>query len=137
MRSLLSGALFLAALSGIGCKTTTTVTLAELNALKPERAWVREGGNSMVIVDGPQVVGDTIVGYVNGVYEEMPSDKFSQIVVQKNATTRTLLLVGAVTVGFGGMIYALIGSTGGDKYLGSDYCEEHPFDPDCDSGASN
>ena len=28
MRSLLIGALFLAALSGVGCKTTTTVTLA-------------------------------------------------------------------------------------------------------------
>lgn len=133
MRSLLSGALFLAALSGIGCKTTTTVTLAELNALKPERAWVREGGNSMVIVDGPQVVGDTIVGYVNGVYEEMPSDKFSQIVVQKNATTRTLLLVGVLTAGFGGMVYALIGGKGDTGYGGSDYCEEHPEDPICDS----
>lgn len=131
MRSLLGCALVLAALAGAGCKTTAPVTLAELNALKPERAWVTEGGKSVIIVDGPQVVGDTIVGYVNGVYEEMPSEKFSQIVVEKNATGRTILLVGVITAGFGGMMYALLGSSSSEKYKGSDFCEEHPEDPDC------
>lgn len=133
MRSLLGCTLVLAALSGIGCKTTAPVTLAELNALKPERAWVTESDKSITIVEAPQVVGDTIVGYVNGVYEEMPSTKFSQIVVEKNATTRTILLVGAATVGLGGMIYALIGGKGDTAYGGPDYCEEHPEDPICDS----
>lgn len=133
MRSLLGCALALAALSGIGCKTTTTVTLAQLNALKPERAWVTEGGKSVVVVDGPQVVGDTIVGYVNGVYEEMPASTFNQIVVEKAATTRTILLVGAITAGFGGMVFALVGGKGDTGYGGADFCDEHPEDPACAS----
>jgi hypothetical protein len=107
------------------------IALNELNALKPEVAWVTEGDKSVVLVTGPQVVGDTLVGYVNGVYEEMPAAQLQQVVVQRPATTRTVLLVSALTVGFGGMVYALTGAHGGDKYVGSDYCEEHPEDPAC------
>jgi hypothetical protein len=107
------------------------VTLDQLNALRPERAWVTEGDQTVVVVSGPQVVGDTLVGYVNGVYEEMPTAQFKQVLVRRPATAKTVLLVGAITAGFGAMVYALIGSSDPGKYLGSDYCEENPSDPDC------
>ena len=88
-------------------------------------------GPVIVLVRGPQVIGDTLVGYINGVYEEMPSAHLKQVLVEAPATTRTVLLVSAITVGLGGMIYALLGTSSGDKYVGSDYCEEHPEDPAC------
>ena len=41
--------------------------------MKPLKAWITEKDQTVVMVAGPQVVGDTLVGYINGVYEEMPA----------------------------------------------------------------
>jgi len=131
MRSSTGCALLLAAISSVACHTRKPIALNELNALRPEQAWVTEGDKTVILVTGPQVVGDTLVGYVNGVYEEMPAAQLTQVVVQRPATTRTVLLVSGITVVFGGMVYALTGARGGDKYLGEDYCDEHPEDPAC------
>jgi len=131
MRSIMGCTLLLAALASAACHTMKPITLDQLNALKPERAWVTECDKSVILVANPQVVGDTLVGYVNGTYEEMPAAQFKQVVVQAPATTRTVLLVGAVTAAFGGMVYALIGGKGNTVYGGSDYCEEHKEDPIC------
>ena len=131
MRPILGCTLLLAALSSAACHTMKPITLDQVNLLKPQRAWVTEADQTVVLVANPQVVGDTLVGYVNGTYEEMPAAQFKQVIVQAPATAKTVLLVGAVTAGFGGMVYALIGGHGGDKYVGSDYCEEHPEDPAC------
>lgn len=131
MRSIMVWALLLAGLSGAACSTKKTVTMDELNAMKPLKAWVTEKDKSVVLVAGPQVVGDTLVGYINGVYEEMPAAQLTQVMVETPAKTRTYLLVGGITVAVGGMVYALIGANSSEKYVGSDYCEEHPEDPDC------
>ena len=88
--------LLFVALASAACHTKKAVTMAELSALKPERAWVTETNQTVVVVDGPQVVGDTLMGYVNGVYEEMPATEFKEVVVQKPATGKTVLLVGAI-----------------------------------------
>lgn len=130
MRLKIPCTLLFAALLSAACHTKRPVTMAELNALKPERAWVTETNQTVLIVDGPQVVGDTLVGYVNGVYEEMPATQFKELVVEKNATGKTVLLVGAITVGFGGMVYALLGSGHSDA-VDPSYCEEHEEDPAC------
>src|SRR5882672_3104212 len=110
MRTLVVGSLLLAALAGVACKTMKPITLAELNALKPPRAWVTANDQSVVLVSGPQVVGDTLVGYVNGAYEEMPSAQLKQVVVQKPANTRTAVLAVGIAVGIGGFVYAITGS---------------------------
>lgn len=123
-------ALLLGAFSSAACKTMKPVTLDQLNVMKPDRAWVTEGDESVVLVEGPQLVGDTLVGYVNGKYEEIPTAQFKQVVVKKAATTRTVLLVSAIAVGFGGMAYAMTGGGGSNKYT-PDYCEEHGEDPGC------
>jgi hypothetical protein len=131
MRTVMGCALLLAALASAACHTMKPIPLDQVNVLKPDRAWVTEGDQSVILVATPQVVGDTLVGYVNGKYEEMPAAQFKQVVVQRPATTRTVLLVSSITVVFGGMVYALTGAHGGDKYVGSDFCEEHPEDPAC------
>jgi len=101
--------------------------------MSPLKAWITEKDQTVVMVAGPQVVGDTLVGYINGVYEEMPAAQLQQVMVETPAKTRTYLLVGGITVALGGMVYALIGGAGDTKYGGPDYCDEHPEDPICDS----
>jgi len=126
----MGSALLLATLSSAACHTMKPVTMAELSAMHPQKAWVTETDQSTVVVNGPEVVGDTLVGYVKGVYEEMPSSQLKQVLVEKPATSRTVLLVSAITVGFGGMVYALTGSGSGGKGQ-SDFCDKHPDDPTC------
>ena len=130
MRLALACTMLLAALASAACHTMSPVTLAQLSAMKPDRAWLK-ASDSVMVMQGPQVVGDTLVGYVNGVYEEIPTSQVGQMIVQVPAKTRTILLAVGITVGIGGFAYAITGATGGDKYKGSDYCEEHPEDPDC------
>ena len=130
MRWTMGCALLLTTLSSAACHTMKPVTMAELNAMHPQKAWVTESDQSVVVVSGPEVVGDTLVGYVKGVYEEMPSAQFKQVMVEKPATTKTVLLVSAITVGFGGMVFALAG--GGSSGKGqSDFCDKHPDDVTC------
>ena len=131
MRSTVAATLLIAAaLTTAACHTMKPVSMAELNALKPERAWATEANQTVVVVEGPQVVGDTLVGYVNGVYEEMLATRFKEAMVEKPATQKTALLVGALAVGFGGMVYALTGS-GESRGVDPSYCEEHEEDPAC------
>ena len=130
MRPILVCALLLAALVGAACKTMKPVTLEQLNVLKPERAWLTEKDQTVILVSKPQVVGDTVVGYVNGKYEEMPSSQFTRVVVQKGATSRTVLLVAVIAAGFGGMAYALTGG-GATNKCDPSYCEEHAEDVCC------
>ena len=133
MRTILVGTLLLAALSSAACKTMKPVTLDQLNAMKPNRAWVTSTDQSVVLVSGPQVVGDTLVGYVNGTYEEIPSAQLKQVVVQRPASTRTALLVATIAVGMGGFIYAITGSGGNGGRTQSDFCDKHPEDPSCNN----
>ena len=131
MRPILVCALLLAAVASAGCHTRKSIALDQVNALKPEQAWVTETDQSVILVTTPQVVGDTLVGYVNGVYEEMPAARLKDVVVSRPATTRTVLLVSAIAIGFGGFAYAVAGAVGGNKYIGADFSDETPEDPAC------
>ncbi len=78
MRPTWTCALLLTALAGVACHTVKPVTLDELNAIRPERAWLTQSDQSVVIISDPQVVGDTVVGYINGAYEELPATSSSR-----------------------------------------------------------
>ena len=133
MRLIIGCALLLAALTSAACHIMKPVTLDQLVALKPDRVWVTDADQSVLIVAGPiNVLGDTLVGYVNGKYEEMPTGSLKQFVVQSPAKTRTVLLVAALAVGFSGFAYAVAGS-GASKTLnsGAGDCDKHPEDPGC------
>jgi hypothetical protein len=134
MRVTIGCTLLVASLASAACHTMSPVTLDQVGALKPDRLWVTESDRSVVVVTGPiNVAGDTLQGYINGKYEEMPTTELKQLVVQKPATTRTVLLVSAVAVGFGGFIFALTGSSGAATRGQTDFCDKHPDDPTCTS----
>jgi hypothetical protein len=107
------------------------VTMDQLNVMKPDRAWLTESDQTVILVSGPQVLGDTVVGYVNGHYEEMPVAQFTKVLVRTGSTPKTVLLVAVVAAGFGGMALALTGAKGDTKQCDSSYCEEHPEDMCC------
>ena len=134
MRPAMSCALVLAALSGAACHVKRPVTLEQLVVIKPERAWVTQADQSVVLLTGPlNVAGDTLQGYLNGTFEEIPGSRLKQVIVQRSAPGRTVALSVAVGVGLVGFAYALTGG-GGRGVEQSDTCDKHPELPQCANG---
>ncbi len=132
MRPAMSCALILAALSSIGCRAMKPLTLDEMVAIKPARVWVTQPDGSVIIVNGPQVLGDTLVGYVNGTYQEIPAaHQLTQVRARRPAPGRTVLLSVAIAVGVGGFAYALTGAGSSGEMKPGGICDERPEDPLC------
>ena len=126
MRAAMGSALIVAALASAACHTMAPVTMAQLSVMKPDRAWLTEG-SEVKLIQGPQVVGDTVVGYINGQYEEVPSAQINKMIVQQPAKGRTALLAVGIGVGLGGFFYAITGAGGsGIKNATAGDCDKHP-----------
>jgi len=136
MRPLIGCALLLAALSSAGCRTMKPVTLDQLTALGPDRVWVTESDQSVVLLDEPRVVGDTLVGYIGRKHERLPSENLKQIRVRRSAPIRTTLLALGVVGGLGGLLFVAGGSgqsrLQGPASGGSADCYKHPDQPGCE-----
>jgi hypothetical protein len=127
MRAPLALALVVTTLSSVACHTLAPVKLDQLGTMKPSRAWVTLGDKSVVEISGPQVLGDTLVGYVNGVYQELPASTVTGVQVQKAATGKTVALVAASTIAFGGFAYLITSSASSSDSKGpSIECQENP-----------
>jgi len=111
------------------------VTLDQLSGINTDRAWVTKPDSSVVVVYVPQVVGDTLKGYVNGEEKQLPSTVVKQVIVRRPAPARTLLLIGGVAVGLGAAFATLSGS--GEYKMPTSIagqpgdCDKHPEDPIC------
>jgi hypothetical protein len=75
------------------------VTLDQMSVLGPERIWVTEQDQSVVLMYEPKIVRDTLTGYIDRHREKVPSARVKEVRVQSAAPTRTALLVGGLTVG--------------------------------------
>jgi hypothetical protein len=125
------GAATLALIAGSACKTMTPVSLDQLSSLQPDRVWVTDS-NRVVEISKPQFVNDTLVGFLNGTYEELPRSEVQQVKMQKTATTRTVLLAVGIAAGVAGFTYAITG--GGGEHITNAMagdCDKHPDDPSC------
>ena len=135
MRPMVGCALLLAALASAACKTMKSVTLDQLNVLGPDRVWVTESDQSVVLIDEPKVVGDTLVGYMGRRHEKLLSAGLKQLRVQTPAPTRTALLAVGIAAGLGGFLIAIAGS--GQSQIpsagngGTGDCYKHPEQPGC------
>jgi len=87
-----------------------TVTLDEMTLLGPERAWVTDHDESVVLLWEPKVVRDSLVGYVGKHKEKLPSAGVKQVRVQTKAPTRTALLVGGIAAGLAGFLVYVAGT---------------------------
>ena len=109
------------------------VSLEQLSTLKPDRAWVTDADQSVIVVSDPKVVEGTLVGYVGGKYERMPSAEVKLVRVETSAPTRTALLAVGIAAGVGGVLVAartadarthIVSATPGD-------CNKYPSELEC------
>jgi len=126
MRALTGFVLVVAVLTSVACHTMTAVPLSELSTLKPSHAWFKMHDSSVVEVSGPHLKGDTVVGYVRGEYEQLPTANVTGVTVQKVATGKTAALVTAGLVAFGGFAYLIASSASHAKDTTTVDCDVNP-----------
>lgn len=68
-----------------------------------------------LVMDAPRLLGDTLVGWVAGRYEEILLPEASRVMVRQPAPRRTAFLVGGV-VAIGALLIAVLQSTGPQAY---------------------
>ena len=135
MRLLLACVVVLAALTSTACRTTRVVSLEQLRLISPDRVWVTDSDQSVVLVDEPKVVGDTLMGYIGRHRTKLPNAGLKQVRVSVSAPARTALLAvgsGAAFVGF----LVMVGGNGQSQILpvtagAPGDCDKHPEQPGC------
>jgi hypothetical protein len=96
-----------------GCTTLQPVASPAhfIPAAQPNRIGVTRADSSKVLMEGPRLLGDTLVGWVAGRYEEIPLPEARWVSVRQPASRRTMLLVGAV-VAVGAVMISMVASGG-------------------------
>jgi hypothetical protein len=61
----------------------------------PSNIWITRSDNTVVKMQAPKLLGDTLVGYVNGEFQEMRLSQTKQIQAKRPQPGRTALAVGA------------------------------------------
>jgi hypothetical protein len=94
-------------------------------AARPDRIWVTRTDNSKLMMEGPRLIGDTLVGWVGGKYEEILLPETRWMSVRQPAPRRTAMLIaGGVVVG-AGLLFLLAGNGQG----GTPPTSEDPSNP--------
>jgi hypothetical protein len=111
-----------------------TVSLEELGAIRPSEVRVTRTDQTTVVVAGPQAIGDTLMGYVNGEWQEIPATSLQQLVVKRRDKKKTAALVAAGLVGVATFAYMV--SSSGDHVNPEALadCEDDPELPGCPLG---
>jgi hypothetical protein len=136
MRPIVGCTLLFAVLANAACTTMKSPTLDQLRALGPERVWVTESDQSIVLVEEPKVVGDTLVGYIGRQRSKLPGAGIKQLRVRVPAPARTALLAVAGTAALVGFFVAVAGN-GQNQVITTVMagapgdCDKHPEQPGC------
>ena len=98
-----------------GCTTIAPITSPAryIAANKPRSVWLTRANRSVVRMDGPRMVGDTVVGSVSGEYTEIPLTdvtRASAVEADKGKTILAAVLGGGVTVAAAAVIFSHGGS---------------------------
>jgi hypothetical protein len=133
MRASVAGLVAVAALSA-GCNTMRTVSLEELGAIRPSEVVVTRTDQSKIIVAGPQTVGDTLLGYVNGEWQEIPATALQQMQVKRRDKTKTAAVLVAGLAGVAAIAYMVSGAGDHVNPEALADCEDDPELPGCPLG---
>jgi hypothetical protein len=130
MRLATAGALVLAVLASLACHSMKVVGIDQARGMSSVSLTLND--QSVVVVDGPQIYGNKVVGFVRGIYQEIPIARVKAAHVRETNGARTAAVVVAGTLGFVGFVYAI---TGAGKSNKPDYCDapEHVDEPICQS----
>jgi hypothetical protein len=101
-----------------GCSTFGPVNAKEyITSKRPPQVWVWRADSSVILVRGPHFLSasDTLVGLVEGAYQEMPLSEISQVKANRAAPLQTTaLVVGSVGLAVGGAILVKKSTTSND-----------------------
>jgi hypothetical protein len=101
--ALMLGAVGPLVLSLAGCHAPSGVGYPAhyITAEAPMRVWVTETNDSVVIVNGPKMRGDTLTGFIDGRYRELPASevKFVKAMLPSHWRTAAVASVAALGVG--------------------------------------
>ncbi len=130
MRWTLGGSLLAAVVASSACHSMTPLSWRELDGLRPSRVWVTQADQTTVEVSGPQMFGDTLVGYVNGEFKELPTADVQRVTMRRPARAKTIALVAASTAVAAGLAVWMSGL--GPKPPDDEVdCGLDPDHPDC------
>ena len=118
-------------LSSAACYTLTPLTSDDITAKRPTQVWVTRQDLSVVVVEQPQLIGDTLVGHVAGDYEEIPAQERRKMLMRTMSAGRTAAVVGSSIALIGIVTYLSQGSGGGEGGTRYPYCHEDPNDINC------
>jgi hypothetical protein len=130
MRPRFVGGLIAVMLSGAACHTMAPLSWDEVAGLRPSVVYVTRADQTVVQVSGPQVFGDTLVGYVNGAFQELATAEVTRVAMRRPARAKTIALLAASTAG--ATLLAVWISGLGPKPPGDEVdCGLDPDHPDC------
>lgn len=125
--------LAIGALSVGACYSMRPITFDQLGVARPGAVWVTRTDESVVVIETPRVFGDTLVGYVNGEFRELPRAELNpqRMQVKRMAAGRTASLVVVSILGAGTFAF-LVSSTGtGTDSAATRDCDDDPYQQGC------
>lgn len=98
--------------SFLSCTTLRPVADANayLSTSRPGRVWVRTTDETL-LVEAPRLIGDTLVGFVEGEYREFLPDAVREVRVRESAPRRTVFLTAGM-IAVGAFLIATLAGTG-------------------------
>ena len=81
-----------------------------LSTTRPSQVWVRTETRTLML-ESPRLLGDTLVGFVDGEYREFLPGEVRGVDVRKPASGRTALLVSGMVI-VGALLIGALASTG-------------------------
>ena len=88
------------------CHSMRPVEPAQLSTKSYTRVWITTAGNKTVVLAEPALRGDTLSGFIDGAYTEMPVTDAHSMRAMQPAVGRTVLLAGAASAAaIAGFIY--------------------------------
>ena len=90
--------------------------------------YITREDQTVLALTGPQVFGDTIVGYVGPTFHELDRDDVARVAIKRSAKGKTMALVAASIAG-AAMVGVMISGIGSDSPLYD--CTDTPDIPPC------
>lgn len=129
MRAALGSALILAMLSSPACHTMKVVGMDQ--ALSSSRVSLILSDRSVVVMYGPKIYGDKLVGFVDGTYHEYLTAQVKGFQVRETARARTAALIAVSVFAVGGAVAWGLSKGGTKGAYTPDLCDVDPMNELC------
>ena len=124
-------ALILTVVVTVACHTMVPLTFEDVGSMRPGTVYLTRDDATQLELTGPQVFGDTIVGYdMGGTFHELDRKEISRVTMKQAAKGKTIGLV-AASIAVAGAIGVWISGLGEEGETAGVDCNDVPDDPRC------